>query len=118
MVANHSPPSQVGGDSGSWVIENTHGGVVGVVIARSETQNVTYISPMELVVDDIKATLGARDVGLPTPALTTSLELMVRVPSPPGLGGASLAAPSTKLRCPAVAYPRGRFGNPGRLLIA
>jgi hypothetical protein len=100
------------------VIENTHGGVAGVVIARSETQSVTYISPMELVVDDIKTTLGARDVGLPTPALTASLELAARMPSPPGLGDASLASPSTKLRCPVVAYPRGGFKSPGRLLTA
>jgi len=77
--------SQAGGDSGSWVIENTHGGVVGVVIARDDTQNVTYISPMELIFEDIKETLGARDVGLPTPVMTAFLELTARTTT--GMGG-------------------------------
>jgi hypothetical protein len=38
---------------------------VGVVIARDDCNKFTYIAPMELLIDDIKETLGAREVGLP-----------------------------------------------------
>lgn len=53
----------IGGDSGAWVISNETGGVCGHVLA--ERNGKTYICPMELILEDIKATLGAGKVGLP-----------------------------------------------------
>ena len=53
----------VGGDSGAWIISND-GKVCGHVLA--ERQGRTYICPMDLLFEDIKATLGAKQVSLPT----------------------------------------------------
>ena len=53
----------VGGDSGAWVISNDDGRVCGHVVASRKGQ--TYICPMELLLEDIKNTLGARSVSLP-----------------------------------------------------
>lgn len=55
----------VGGDSGAWVISNDDGKVCGHVLARR--QGRTYICPMDLLLEDIKRTLGARSVELPLP---------------------------------------------------
>ncbi|KAK6437285.1 V-type proton ATPase 16 kDa proteolipid subunit [Oleoguttula sp. CCFEE 5521] len=52
----------VGGDSGAWII-SSEGKVCGHVLA--ERAGRTYICPMELMFEDIKATLGAGTVGLP-----------------------------------------------------
>nr|OQO29826.1 hypothetical protein B0A51_01983 [Rachicladosporium sp. CCFEE 5018] len=52
----------VGGDSGAWVI-SSEGKVCGHVLA--ERAGRTYICPMELMFEDMKATLGAGTVGLP-----------------------------------------------------
>ena len=56
----------VGGDSGAWVISNDDGRVCGHVVASRKGR--TYICPMELLLEDIKATLGAGSVKLPCPA--------------------------------------------------
>jgi len=53
----------VGGDSGAWVIDNTTGSVCGHVLA--ERGGLTYICPMELLLNDIKRTLNATSVCLP-----------------------------------------------------
>lgn len=53
----------VGGDSGAWVIDNSTGSVCGHVLA--ERQGVTYICPMEVMLEDIKSTLGAERIALP-----------------------------------------------------
>ncbi|KAH9845415.1 hypothetical protein Tdes44962_MAKER06621 [Teratosphaeria destructans] len=53
----------VGGDSGAWVISNEDGRVCGHVLAS--TKGRTYICPMELLLNDIKETLGAKEVSLP-----------------------------------------------------
>jgi hypothetical protein len=53
----------VGGDSGAWVISNDDGRVCGHVVASRRGR--TYICPMDLLLEDIKATLGAKDVSLP-----------------------------------------------------
>jgi hypothetical protein len=53
----------IGGDSGAWVICNDDGGVCGHVLASR--QGRTYICPMDLLLDDIKQTLGATEVSLP-----------------------------------------------------
>ncbi|KAK4503103.1 hypothetical protein PRZ48_006530 [Zasmidium cellare] len=53
----------IGGDSGAWVISNDDGKVCGHVLASRTGR--TYICPMDLLLDDIKTTLGAREVALP-----------------------------------------------------
>lgn len=58
----------IGGDSGAWVISNDDGGVCGHVLASRKGR--TYICPMDLLLDDIKQTLGATEVKLPVGAAT------------------------------------------------
>lgn len=53
----------IGGDSGAWVISNDDGKVCGHVLASRTGR--TYICPMDLLLEDIKTTLGAREVALP-----------------------------------------------------
>ncbi|KAF7195767.1 hypothetical protein HII31_02902 [Pseudocercospora fuligena] len=53
----------IGGDSGAWVISNEDGRVCGHVLASR--QGRTYICPMDLLLEDIKQTLGAQEVSLP-----------------------------------------------------
>ncbi|OCK79230.1 hypothetical protein K432DRAFT_355339 [Lepidopterella palustris CBS 459.81] len=55
----------VGGDSGAWVIENLHGRVCGHVLAWCERNRLAYICPMEVLLEDIKRTLGAHKIYLP-----------------------------------------------------
>ncbi|KAF2431427.1 hypothetical protein EJ08DRAFT_587448 [Tothia fuscella] len=55
----------VGGDSGAWVIDNEQGRVCGHVLAWCERNAVAYICPMEVLLEDIKKTLGAKSVSLP-----------------------------------------------------
>ncbi|KAK4542503.1 hypothetical protein LTR36_006755 [Oleoguttula mirabilis] len=54
----------VGGDSGAWVISNDDGKVCGHVLASKKGR--TFICPMDLLLEDIKQTLGARQVALPS----------------------------------------------------
>lgn len=62
----------IGGDSGAWVVSNDDGKVCGHVLASRKGR--TYICPMDLLLDDIKATLGAKTVALPTPEEQTAAE--------------------------------------------
>ncbi|KAL8692907.1 MAG: hypothetical protein Q9218_002165 [Villophora microphyllina] len=55
----------MGGDSGTWVIDNATGGVCAHVLAWSERSNTAYVAPMEVLFEDIAQTLGA-DVTLPS----------------------------------------------------
>jgi hypothetical protein len=55
----------VGGDSGAWVIDNEQGRVCGHVLAWCERNAIAYICPMEVLLEDIKRTLGARHICLP-----------------------------------------------------
>ncbi|KAK7511725.1 uncharacterized protein IWZ02DRAFT_93454 [Phyllosticta citriasiana] len=55
----------VGGDSGAWVIDNEHGRVCGHVLAWCGRSRVAYICPMEVLLEDIKRTLGAKQICLP-----------------------------------------------------
>ncbi|MCJ1473035.1 hypothetical protein MMC13_001684 [Lambiella insularis] len=48
-----------GGDSGAWVLDNTTGHVCGHVLAYSSASSIAYIAPMEVLLDDMAATLGA-----------------------------------------------------------
>ncbi|KAK3712253.1 V-type proton ATPase 16 kDa proteolipid subunit [Vermiconidia calcicola] len=56
----------VGGDSGAWVINNEDGKVCGHVLASRRGR--TYICPMDLLLEDIKTTLGAKSISLPAAA--------------------------------------------------
>ena len=55
----------VGGDSGAWVIDNERGRVCGHVLAWCERNAITYICPMEIMLEDMKRTLHAEHVDLP-----------------------------------------------------
>ncbi|MCJ1380224.1 hypothetical protein MMC17_003327 [Xylographa soralifera] len=57
-----------GGDSGAWVFDNATGYVCGHVLAYSSASGVAYIAPMEVLLDDMAATLGAT-VTLPNPSI-------------------------------------------------
>ncbi|KAI9657350.1 MAG: hypothetical protein M1821_003030 [Bathelium mastoideum] len=56
----------VAGDSGAWVVETNSGKVCGHVLAYSKAKGVAYICPMDILFDDIKRTLGADRIGLPS----------------------------------------------------
>ena len=55
----------VGGDSGAWVVQNGTHRVVGHVLAWCERNHIAYICPMEVLLEDIKRTLGAKRIYLP-----------------------------------------------------
>ncbi|CAI6340790.1 unnamed protein product [Periconia digitata] len=55
----------VGGDSGAWVVQNGTHQVVGHVLAWCERNKIAYICPMEVLLEDIKRTLGAKRIYLP-----------------------------------------------------
>lgn len=55
----------MGGDSGAWVIDNDQGRICGHVLAWCERNAIAYICPMEVLLEDIKKTLGARKISLP-----------------------------------------------------
>ena len=55
-----------GGDSGAWVVDNASGQVCGHVLAYSSKSGVAYIAPMEVLLDDMAKTLGAK-ISLPSP---------------------------------------------------
>ncbi|KAF2464351.1 uncharacterized protein BDR25DRAFT_272081 [Lindgomyces ingoldianus] len=55
----------VGGDSGAWVIQNNSHRVCGHVLAWCERNNLAYICPMEVLLEDIKRTIGAKRISLP-----------------------------------------------------
>jgi hypothetical protein len=55
----------VGGDSGAWIIENGTHQVVGHVLAWCHRNHIAYLCPMEVLLEDIKRTLGAKRIYLP-----------------------------------------------------
>ena len=55
----------VGGDSGAWVVQNGEHKVVGHVLAFCQRNKIAYICPMEVLLEDIKRTLGAKRIFLP-----------------------------------------------------
>ncbi|PSN60070.1 hypothetical protein BS50DRAFT_681892 [Corynespora cassiicola Philippines] len=71
----------VGGDSGAWVVQNSSHAVVGHVLAWCERNHIAYICPMEVLLEDIKRTLGAKRIYLPGSSeeniLPKSFELIV-----------------------------------------
>lgn len=52
--------SPVGGDSGAWVMDNASGRVCAHVLAWSPRNNMAYIAPMEVLLEDMAHTLGAK----------------------------------------------------------
>lgn len=65
----HRPSA--GGDSGAWVIDNATNRVCAHVLAFSERNNSAYISPMEILLEDISRKLKA-PVTLPAHPCTSS----------------------------------------------
>ncbi|KAH8726495.1 hypothetical protein GQ44DRAFT_705724 [Phaeosphaeriaceae sp. PMI808] len=61
----------VGGDSGAWIIENRTHQVVGHVLAWCQRNHIAYLCPMEVLLEDIKRTLGAKRIYLPGSAAQT-----------------------------------------------
>ncbi|RAR10551.1 ATP binding protein [Stemphylium lycopersici] len=55
----------IGGDSGAWVVQNGKHKVVGHVLAFCHKNKIAYICPMEVLLEDIKRTLGAKRIYLP-----------------------------------------------------
>jgi len=55
----------VGGDSGAWIVQNSTHRVVGHVLAWCQRNHIAYLCPMEVLLEDIKRTLGARRIYLP-----------------------------------------------------
>lgn len=55
----------VPGDSGAWVIDNASGKVCGHILAWSEMAGAAFLAPMDVTLDDVKKTLGAKSVRLP-----------------------------------------------------
>jgi hypothetical protein len=78
----------VPGDSGAWVFDKTTGRVCGHVLAWSEQSRTAYISPMQVLLEDIARTLGARKVilpGCPDDAIASSTSVLrpsTELPSP------------------------------------
>ncbi|KAF2716063.1 hypothetical protein K431DRAFT_342197 [Polychaeton citri CBS 116435] len=77
-----------GGDSGAWVIANEDGSVCGHVLA--ERAGRTYICPMDLLLDDMKETLGAKTVELPTASRPVSRNTGSSQETGPPLSGPGL----------------------------
>jgi hypothetical protein len=61
----------VGGDSGAWIIRNGTHEVVGHVLAWCARNHIAYLCPMEVLLEDIKRTLGAKRIYLPGSAQQT-----------------------------------------------
>jgi hypothetical protein len=55
----------VGGDSGAWIVQNGTHQVVGHVLAWCQRNHIAYLCPMEVLLEDIKRTLGAKRIDLP-----------------------------------------------------
>ena len=53
-----------GGDSGAWVLDDAAGALCGHVLAHSAAAGVAYLSPMEVLVQDMERVLG-KTVALP-----------------------------------------------------
>ncbi|KAH7392361.1 hypothetical protein DE146DRAFT_138260 [Phaeosphaeria sp. MPI-PUGE-AT-0046c] len=55
----------LGGDSGAWIVQNGTHQVVGHVLAWCQRNHIAYLCPMEVLLEDIKRTLGAKRIYLP-----------------------------------------------------
>jgi len=85
-------PAIEGGDSGAWVFDSATGHVCGHVLAYSSASSVAYIAPMEVLLDDMAATLSAT-ITLPLPESTPLPPPSIKSSPPPSL--------IARLQCPA-----------------
>ena len=69
-----------GGDSGAWVLDNATGHVCGHVLAYSSASSVAYIAPMEVLLEDMAATLGAT-ITLPDSAVLAEDQAILQPPT-------------------------------------
>merc|ERR1712070_1133080 len=53
------------GDSGAWVYSEERKELCGHILAWSDSMNLAYIVPMEILVDDLRNRLGAKEIRLP-----------------------------------------------------
>ncbi|KAJ5988411.1 hypothetical protein N7481_003621 [Penicillium waksmanii] len=88
------------GDSGAWVFDRSTGRVCGHVLAWSAKTNTTYISPMEVTLDDIARTLGAS---------------LVSLPGPPAPRPMPYAGPTSPPSHPPHSHPQYRYQAPAHL---
>lgn len=58
----------VPGDSGAWVYSEERRELCGHILAWSDALNMAYISPMEVLFEDLKERLGAKEIRLPAQA--------------------------------------------------
>ncbi|KAI9799953.1 MAG: hypothetical protein M1825_004324 [Sarcosagium campestre] len=72
----------IAGDSGAWVIDNDKGRVCGHVLAWCDKNCWAYICPMEILMEDIKRTLGAQRVALPGAAAEAQAVSAIASPTP------------------------------------
>jgi hypothetical protein len=64
----------IGGDSGAWIVQNGTHQVVGHVLAWCHRNHIAYLCPMEVLLEDIKRTIGAERICLPGSAQHVQLD--------------------------------------------
>lgn len=65
----------VPGDSGAWVYSEERRELCGHILAWSDSMNLAYIVPMEVLFDDLRERLGAKEVRLPASSQQSALNL-------------------------------------------
>lgn len=58
-------PMGIPGDSGAWIVDLRQGQLCGHILAWSQRKQVAYICPMDILMQDIAQSLGAKEVSLP-----------------------------------------------------
>jgi 8-oxo-dGTP pyrophosphatase MutT (NUDIX family) len=101
------------------VIENKYGRVCGHVLAFCESRKLAYICPMEVLLEDIQRTLGAKKVCLPGGEIEqeehadAERELLAIRESMEGL-----SIPIRRSRSPVLTIGNSNLGLDGRLRAA
>jgi hypothetical protein len=76
----HPDMTTVPGDSGAWIYNASTSQLCGHVLAWSDKRKTAYIAPMEVLFEDIKKTLDAEHVSLPTIATKQVEGIVEKVP--------------------------------------
>ena len=76
----HPDMATVPGDSGAWIYNASTSQLCGHVLAWSDKRKTAYIAPMEVLFEDIKKTLDAEHVSLPTIATNQAEGIAEKVP--------------------------------------
>ncbi|KAJ9662147.1 hypothetical protein H2198_001498 [Neophaeococcomyces mojaviensis] len=71
----------VPGDSGAWVYSEERRELCGHILAWNNALKVAYIAPMEVMLEDLKARIGAKEVRLPGAAITAPATLQGQISS-------------------------------------